>query len=139
MKMKITAILIFCAAAVLPGCANVQEGVSSLVAPGAKKVAEISSSLSPEQAAAARAAYYAETERVLVGWSPGDDGYDEAVQKYITEPAEVQNAYWSSITTGSYDILIRKLQERGASFDNIKKDGRCFVLNNGWRSCPPPE
>lgn len=120
------------------GCANLQGGVQSLVSPAAQKVAEISSALSPDEAAAARAAYYAETDRVLVGWSPGDEGYAAAVKKYITEPAEFQSGFLRAAITGDYDFLIRKLAERGGVSEGITKDGDCFVLRSGWRSCPPP-
>lgn len=135
MMKKTIAIIALCSAAVLTGCANIKEGAQSLVSPAAKKVAEISSGLSPAQAAAARAAYYEETERVLVGWSPGDEGYEDAVKKYITEPAEFQSGYIQSILTGNYDSIIRLLTERG---DRITVDGdKCIVLSTGWKSCPP--
>lgn len=135
--LKITSLL---SAVLVLGACTFSGSLIETAAPVSQAVADFQEGLSPEKRALQRAVYYEQTGRVVVAWGPDDEGYDDAVAKYITGPNALHSAYWQSIVEGDYSHIIRKLSERVESVRGISLDAdKCFILASGWRSCPPPK
>lgn len=120
-------------ALLLSGCATVAQKVG----PVARTIADAQCSLTPEQRFYERLAYYNLTGRLLVGFCPGEPGYDDAVDEYITEPSKYKAAYYEAIVSGDPAALIEAGINIGLKFGKIHSDeDGCVVFADGGRYCP---
>lgn len=122
------------AALSLSGCATIKENAAA----AAVGVANFQCDRTDREKLEARGLYHAATGRVLVGYCEGDDGYDDAVKKFITDPQKIHGKVVRGILSGDYQSVIPVLLKAGKDNGDLELDSvGCVIRPSGWRHCPP--
>ena len=121
------------------GCASIKQGAARV----AGATSHLACDAPAEARYLARIKYYEASgkDRLLVGFCKGDDviGFNDAVDKYITEPKQRQGAVTKYLETGDFTDLLRSRLAAELEFGRLKTDEEGCIEMPGGRFCPDLE